>query len=208
MIEVIVFAVVAAVAVGAGMALVLTKNAVHSALFLVGVQLALAVMFLLQGAFLVAVLQIMVYAGAIMVLFVFVVMLLGVDRKDTLVEPLKLQRPFALGLGLLVAVEGAYLLLTQHVHVAAAAPTGQLAQTPHESNVTAVARVLFTSWALPFEATSVLLIVAVVGVMVLARRQLPPDVAGRTGVKTGVKAGVKTGPAPGTSAAAEGGGSR
>ena len=71
MIQIAVFAVVALAAVIAGVFLVLTRNAVHSALFLVGVQLCLAVLFLLQGAFLVSVLQIIVYAGAIMVLFVF-----------------------------------------------------------------------------------------------------------------------------------------
>ncbi|HMC08262.1 MAG TPA: NADH-quinone oxidoreductase subunit J, partial [Actinomycetota bacterium] len=112
MIQVAVFSVVAVVAVGAAVALVLTRNAVHSALYLVGVQLALAVLFLLQGAFLVSVLQIIVYAGAIMVLFVFVVMLLGVDKKEALIEPLRWQRPLAAGLGLLLAAEAIYLALS------------------------------------------------------------------------------------------------
>jgi NADH-quinone oxidoreductase subunit J len=168
MIEVAVFAIVAVAAVGAGAAMVLTRNAVHSALFLVGVQLSLAVMFLLQGAFLISVLQIIVYAGAIMVLFVFVVMLLGVDKREALVEPLRFQRPLAVGLGLLLAVEATYLALTQHVQVG----IGDLRAVPGEGNVAAVARVLFTRWALPFEGTSVLLVVAVVGVMVLARRRM------------------------------------
>jgi NADH-quinone oxidoreductase subunit J len=167
-IQIAVFSVIAAVAVIAGLAMVLTRNAVHSALFLVGVQLCLAVLFLLQGAFLVSVLQIMVYAGAIMVLFVFVVMLLGVDKKEALIEPLRWQRPIAVGLGLLLAAEAIYLALSQHIHVG----SGDLKAAPHEGNVQAVARVLFTHWALPFEATSVLLVVAVVGVMVLARRKM------------------------------------
>ena len=107
MIEIAVFGVVATLSVVAAMFLVLTKNAVHSALFLVGVQLCLAVLFLLQGAFLVSVLQILVYAGAIMVLFVFVVMLLGVDKKEALIEPLRWQRPIAAGLGLLLVAEAA-----------------------------------------------------------------------------------------------------
>ena len=166
MIQIAVFADVAALAVGAGLALVLTRNAVHSALFLVGVQISLAVLFLLQGAFLVSVLQVIVYAGAIMVLFVFVVMLLGVDKREGLVEPLKFQRPLAAGLGLLLVAEAVYLALSQHVHVG----KGDLVAGAHEGNVQAVARVLFTHWALPFEATSVLLVVSVVGVMVLARR--------------------------------------
>jgi NADH-quinone oxidoreductase subunit J len=165
-IQIAVFAVIAALAVGAGLALVLTRNAVHSALFLVGVQICLAVLFLLQGAFLVSVLQVIVYAGAIMVLFVFVVMLLGVDKREALVEPLKFQRPLAAGLGILLVAEAVYLVTSQHVHVG----KGDLIAGPHEGNVQAVARVLFTHWALPFEATSVLLVVSVVGVMVLARR--------------------------------------
>lgn len=164
-----VFIVVSLLALGAAVSMVLSKNAVHSALFLVGVLLSLAVLFLLQGAFLVAVLQIIVYAGAIMVLFVFVVMLLGIDKQEALTEKLTSQRPLAIGLGLLLAVEAFYLGLSQHIHVhSVAALTRQL---PGEGNVTAVARDLFTSWAFPFEATSVLLVVAVVGVMVLARRK-------------------------------------
>jgi len=164
-----VFIVVSLIALGAAVSLVLSRNAVHSALFLVGVLLALAVLFLLQGAFLVAVLQIIVYAGAIMVLFVFVVMLLGIDKQEALTETLASQRPLAIGLGLLLAAEAIYLGVTQHIHVHSVSTVAQ--QLPGESNVTAVARDLFTSWALPFEATSVLLIVAVVGVMVLARRK-------------------------------------
>lgn len=164
-----VFIVVSLLALGAAVAMVFSRNAVHSALFLVGVLLTLAVLFLLQQAFLVAVLQIIVYAGAIMVLFIFVVMLLGVDKQEALTESLSSQRPLAIGLGVLLAAEAVYLGLSQHIHVhAVGAVTKQL---PGQGNVTAVARDLFTNWALPFEATSVLLIVAVVGVMVLARRK-------------------------------------
>jgi NADH-quinone oxidoreductase subunit J len=172
MVQYAVFIVAAVLAVGAALAMVFTKNAVHSALFLVGVMLCLSIFFLLQGAFLVSVLQIIIYAGAIMVLFVFVVMLLGIDKQESLTEKLRNQRPVAIGLGLLLAAEVAYLALAQHIHVAAAngVATGAR-QLPGQSNVTAVARTLFTSWALPFEATSVLLVVAVVGVMVLARRK-------------------------------------
>ena len=178
-----VFAVVAVVSVVAGMAMVLTRNAVHSALFLVAVQLCLAVLFLLQGAFLVSVLQIIVYAGAIMVLFIFVVMLLGVDKREALIEPLASQREFAVLLGLILIAETAYLALSQHVHVSTVGGPS-LTQAVGEGNVQAVARDLFTSWSLPFEATSVLLVVAVVGVMVLAKRHVgsPGDaVAGQAG---------------------------
>jgi NADH-quinone oxidoreductase subunit J len=164
-----VFVVAGLLALGGALSMVLSRNAVHSALFLVGVLLSLAILFLLQNAFLVAVLQMIVYAGAIMVLFIFVVMLLGVDKQEALTERLTSQRPLAAGLGLLLAAEAVYLGVAQHIHVTAV--TTVVRQAAGESNVTAVGRDLFTSWAFPFEATSVLLIVAVVGVMVLARRK-------------------------------------
>src|SRR5260370_1339270 len=138
MIQIAVFAAVAFAAVIAGVFLVLTRNAVHSALFLVGVQLCLAVLFLLQGAFLVSVLQIMVYAGAIMILFIFVVMLLGVDKKEALIEPLRWQRPIAAGLGVLLVAEAIYLALSPPVPVR----TRDRNAAPTRGNVQAVGRVL------------------------------------------------------------------
>src|SRR5919199_4378655 len=100
-----VFALTFVMALGCSIAMLFSPNAVHVALFLVGAQVALAVAFLLQGAFFDAIIQIIVYAGAIMVLFLFVIMLLGVDRRDALIEPLRGQRPLAIGLGALLAVE-------------------------------------------------------------------------------------------------------
>ena len=105
LIEIIVFGVVFVVALGSSIAMLFAKNAVHAALFLVATQIALALAFLLQGAFFVAAIQIIVYAGAIMVLFLFVIMLLGVDKKEPLIEPLTGQRPLAVGLGALLAAE-------------------------------------------------------------------------------------------------------
>lgn len=150
------------------MAMVLSRNPVHAALYLVATQLALAVLFLLQGAFFIAALQIIVYAGAIMVLFVFVVMLLGVDKQEALIEPLRMQRPIALGLGVILIFEFAYLLPTEFSSTVPARSSA----IAGEGNVEAVARVLFTDWAFPFEVTSVLLVVAVVGALVLAKRRL------------------------------------
>lgn len=163
-----IFWVTAAVSVGAGVAMVLARNIVHAALYLVATQIALAVLFLLQGAFFIAALQVIVYAGAIMVLFIFVVMLLGVDKPEALVEQLSMQRPLAIGLGLVLAAEFAYLATSRSEAMFAFAPVDQAAG----GNVEQVARELFTRWALPFEATSLLLVVAVVGAMVLAKRRL------------------------------------
>ncbi len=171
--EQIVFGVVFVGALGSSLAMLFARNAVHAALFLVGTQVALAVAFLLQGAFFIAAIQIIVYAGAIMVLFLFVIMLLGVDRREALIEPLQGQRPLAVFLGAIFALEILYIAVKGVDFVAGNATNGSQALVDlnrEQGNVEALARVLFDRFLLPFEATSVLLVVAIVGVMVLARR--------------------------------------
>lgn len=171
--EHVVFGVMFIGALGTSLAMLFARNAVHVALFLVGSQIALAIAFLLQGAFFVAAVQIIVYAGAIMVLFLFVIMLLGVDRREALIEPLQGQRSLAVVLAAVFAVELMYIAWKGVDFVAGGAAEGaralnELNQDP--GNVESIARVLFDRFLLPFEATSVLLVVAIVGVMVLARR--------------------------------------
>lgn len=172
--DVIVFGVMFVMTLGAGLAMLFARNAVHVALLLVLSQVGLAVAFLLQGAFFVAAIQIIIYAGAIMVLFLFVIMLLGVDRREVLDEPLRGQRPLALGLGVLLTAQVLYLAW-QGVDLAFAGGGEAAIQEVNSDpgNVLGIARVLFGRYLLPFEVTSVLLIVAVVGVMVLARRMTP-----------------------------------
>jgi NADH-quinone oxidoreductase subunit J len=164
------FCVFTAAALGGALGVVLSRNPVHSALFLVLTLVSVAVFFLLQDAELVAAVQVIVYAGAIVVLFLFVIMLLGVDRSEVLDEPLKWQRPAAIGLGVLVLAE--VLLLAGHEWA-----TG--AETVHGvplhggglgNNIERVAQVLFTDFLWAFQITAVLLVVAVVGSVVLARR--------------------------------------
>ena len=170
--DVVVFAVVFIVALGSSLAMLFARSAVHVALFLVATQMALAVAFLLQGAFFVAAVQVIVYAGAIMVLFLFVIMLLGVDRREVLVEPLPGQRPVSIALGALLAVELLYAAM-RGVDLATSTAEGSraLAQLNADpGNVEALANLLFSDYLLPFEATSVLLVAAIVGVMALARR--------------------------------------
>ena len=160
-------------ALGTSIAMLFARNAVHAALFLVGSQIALAVAFLLQGAFFVAAVQIIVYAGAIMVLFLFVIMLLGVDRREALIEPLQGQRSLALFLGGVFALELLYIAWRGVDFVVGGAAQGAEALTDlnrDPGNVESLARVLFDRFLLPFEATSFLLVVAIVGVMVLTRR--------------------------------------
>jgi NADH-quinone oxidoreductase subunit J len=171
--ESLVFAVTFIVALGSSMAMLFARNAVHAALFLVLGQVALAVTFLLQGAFFIAAIQIIVYAGAIMVLFLFVIMLLGVDRREAIVEPLRAQRPLAIGLGVLLAAEILYVAyegVNLVVGGAAQGATSIVEANQEPGNVESIARLLFSTYLLPFEVTSVLLVVAIVGVMVLARR--------------------------------------
>jgi NADH-quinone oxidoreductase subunit J len=170
--EQLVFGVVFVVALGSSLAMLFMRNAVHVALYLVAAQIALALGFLLQGAFFIAAVQIIVYAGAIMVLFLFVIMLLGIDRREALIEPLPGQRPLAVGLGALLAAEIVYVSWKGIELVSGiGANTTALDEINRDpGNVEALARLLFSRYLLPFEATSILLVVAIVGVMVLARR--------------------------------------
>jgi NADH-quinone oxidoreductase subunit J len=171
--DIVVFGAMFIVTLGAAIAMIFARNAVHVALFLVLTQVGLAVAFLLQGAFFVAAIQIIIYAGAIMVLFLFVVMLLGVDRREALQEPLRWQRPVALGLGVLLAAQVLYVSW-QGIDLTFAGGGEEAIQEINSEggNVLGIARVLFGRYLLPFEVTSVLLIVAIVGVMVLTRRMM------------------------------------
>src|SRR2546422_7565598 len=101
--EEILFWVMAPIALGSGIAMLLARNAVHSALLLVLNFLTLAVFYVLLDAHFLAAAQVIVYAGAIMVLFLFVIMLLGVDRQELFTEPIPLQRPLAILLGVAMA---------------------------------------------------------------------------------------------------------
>jgi NADH-quinone oxidoreductase subunit J len=161
----VVFWIVAPISVAAAGLMLLQRNAVHAALFLILNQFTLAVFFVLLGAHFLAAVQVIVYAGAIMVLFLFVLMFLGVDRREALVETIRGQRWLALGLGLLLA---AGLVLAIGLGGGLARAPGP---APGGDNIRAVARVLFTHYVFPFEVTSILLIVAAVAAMVLARRK-------------------------------------
>ena len=167
---VVLFFVFAGLTLGGALGVVLARNPVHSALFLVLTLVSIAVLFLLQDAQLVAAVQIIVYAGAIVVLFLFVIMLLGVDRPDTFEEPLRFQRPVALSLGAIVLAE--VLFLAGHRWATGAKTSRGIGVTggAFGSNIQRVAHVLFTTFLWPFEITAVLLVIAVVGSVVLARR--------------------------------------
>lgn len=148
---------------------VLARNPVHSALFLILTLFGVAVLFVEQDAQFLAAVQVIVYAGAIVVLFLFVIMLIGVDRQERLAaDPLKGQRPMGVLLGLMALAE--VLLLARN-----AWPTGQPSVAGPASgtapNVAKLGESVFTTYLLAFEVTSALLVIAVVGAVVLARRQ-------------------------------------
>jgi NADH-quinone oxidoreductase subunit J len=165
--ELVVFAVLAPVAVLSALGMVLNRNAVYSALLLVVNFFCLAAFYVLLEAQFVAVVQVIVYAGAIMVLFLFVLMLLGIGKEDVLTETIRGQRPAAavLTVLLLVGVGGALL-----GGVFEAAPVS-LAQANQGGNVQAIGRILFTRYVFAFEAAGLLLVVAAVGALVLGKRR-------------------------------------
>jgi NADH-quinone oxidoreductase subunit J len=164
--DLIVFWAVAPVSVGAAALMLFQRNAVRAALLLILNQFTLAVFFVLLEAHFLAAVQVIVYAGAIMVLFLFVIMFLGVDRREALVETIRGQRAWAIGLGMLLVAE-VVLAVRLGMGLTGAPP----AVPPGRDNVRAVARILFTDYVFPFEVTSILLIVAAVAAMVLARRR-------------------------------------
>lgn len=146
---------------------ILMKNPVHSALMMVLTLFAVAVLFVEQNAQFLAAVQVIVYAGAIVVLFLFVIMLLGVDKKENISkEKLRGQRPLAIAA---VAVIFAEIVTLSKGNWATGAHGVVLSTSSGGSNVVQLAQSIFTTYLLPFEATSVLLIIAVVGAVVLVR---------------------------------------
>ncbi|MCU1494133.1 MAG: NADH:ubiquinone oxidoreductase subunit 6 [Acidimicrobiaceae bacterium] len=162
------FAIAAVICVGGAFGVVLMRSPVHAALSLVATLFGIAVLFVEEDAQFLAAVQVIVYTGAIVVLFLFVIMLLGVDRKErVLADVFKGQRVVALVLGLMVLAE-VVLLGRSRWTTGAHSATGSLEGSG--SNVAKLGRALFTAYLVPFEVTSALLIVAVVGAVVLARR--------------------------------------
>ncbi|RAJ39660.1 NADH:ubiquinone oxidoreductase subunit 6 (subunit J) [Kitasatospora sp. SolWspMP-SS2h] len=164
--EAVQFWVLAVVAVGGALGMLLLRKAVHSALCLAATMLALAVCYMAQGAVFLGVVQIVVYTGAIMMLFLFVVMLVGVSSADSLKEQLKGQRIAAVLCGLGFGV----LLIAGLANAHLRDFTG-LSGANAEGNVQGLARLIFTKYVWAFEVTGALLITAAVGAMVLTHRE-------------------------------------
>ena len=166
--ELAIFGVTALVSIACAVAMVISSNAVHSALFLVLNFSAVAVLYLLLQAPFLAMIQITVYAGAIMVLFLFVIMLLGSEKGAEDHDRLPWQRPLAWVLGLLLLGEGLFVMLNSDTSTTPVERAGEL------GNPRAIAEALFTDYLLPFEITSVLLLVALIGAVVLTIKSRIP----------------------------------
>ncbi|KDN83819.1 NADH-quinone oxidoreductase subunit J [Kitasatospora cheerisanensis] len=164
--EAVQFWVLAVIAVGGALGMLLMRKAVHSALCLAATMLSLAVCYLAQGAVFLGVVQIVVYTGAIMMLFLFVVMLVGVSSADSLKEQLKGQRIAAV----LCGVGFGVLLIAGLANARLSHFTG-LSEANAEGNVQGLAKLIFTKYVWAFEVTGALLITAAIGAMVLTHRE-------------------------------------
>jgi NADH-quinone oxidoreductase subunit J len=150
-------------AIGCAVAMVAQRNALYSAISLIGVLLSLACLYMMLAAPFIAVVQVIIYAGAIMVLVIFVIMLLNIEAEEPRRERLRFLVPTAIGLAAILIGETAFILWSVQ----------DLPVTPRVGNTGLTASVgagLFTKYLLPFEITSVLLLMAIVGAMSLARR--------------------------------------
>jgi NADH-quinone oxidoreductase subunit J len=165
----------AVLALSSAMIVIVTPNAVHAALALVANLFSIAVLYLLLDAHFLAAAQVMVYAGAIVVLFLFVIMLLGVDRREDLKEKVPGQR--TIGLAAVLGLGAISVLVVRAVY--ATTTFGDLSTANEGGNVEALGRLLFTRYLWPFEVVSVLLIIAAIAAMILGRkrpsRELTPE---------------------------------
>jgi len=162
--DLLVFFILALIAVSAAVGMLFSRNMVYAVLFLVLVMMTLAVFYLMLGAPFLAMAQITVYAGAIMVLFLFAVMVLGPERLPEEGGPLAWQRPVAVVLTLAFLVEVVYAFTAKVGGLGTLTPPSAGAGSP-----AAIGDVLFNQYLLPFEVTSVLLLVATIGAVVLTR---------------------------------------
>jgi len=158
------FILFAGMAVGCAISIVAQRNPLYSAISLIGVFISLACLYVTLAAPFIAAVQVIVYAGAIMVLVVFVIMLLNVEDEE---RPMRLRSlvPIAVALAAVFFAETAFIIF--FVHKSPATPLGNISDVGQTASI---GTGLFTSYLLPFEVTSILLLMAVVGAITLARR--------------------------------------
>lgn len=185
--------VLAPISVLAALGMITVRKAVHAAMLLAVVMISLAILYAVQDAPFLSAVQVIVYTGAVLMLFLFVVMLVGVESGEAVVETIKGHR----GLAWLVAVVFGAVIITAFGQVTLPAATG-LAQANQQGNVTGLASLLFTNYVYAFEVTSALLITAVLAAMVLAHRErLEPKHTQRDYVRDRMRAYAERGVHPG-----------
>lgn len=171
MLATLVFIGAAAMVLAGAIGVVVRANPVHCALSLVLTLFGVAVLFISEQAHFLAAVQVIVYAGAIVVLFLFVIMLLGVDRAESLkVDPLKGQRPAGAVAGVALLGLALAAIFVGKGDAATGVHSSGGALDPTEPNVNLLARSLFSQYVFAFEVTSALLVIAVIGAVMLARR--------------------------------------
>ena len=177
----VIFFILAAMAVVAAVMVVTAKSPVSSAIMLILVMCSLAGLFALMGALFLAALQVIVYAGAIMVLFLFVIMLLNLRRDGFGPDPHVIQKYLGFVLVAVILVQG-IIVVGWAMKDYTATGAAVLGNAPADSTAVdynsarSVARILFTNYAYPFEITSILLLAAIIGAVVVARRKRLPDI--------------------------------
>ncbi|QXJ23569.1 NADH-quinone oxidoreductase subunit J [Actinomadura graeca] len=187
------FWLLAVVSVGAALGMIFMRKAVHSALLLATVMLSLAALYAIQDAPFLAFVQVIVYTGAVLMLFLFVLMLVGVSSTDSLVETIRGQRFWAA-----IGALGFVVLLAAGLGNAALGDSAGLKTANADGNVIGLARLLFKDYVFAFEATSALLITAALGAMVLAHRErTEPKKTQRDLSKDRFLSGDHPGPLPG-----------
>jgi NADH-quinone oxidoreductase subunit J len=170
MLESALFLVLAAGTVITGILVIVQRNPVASAIYLIITFFCLAGIYLLLNAQFIAVIQVLVYAGAIMVLFLFVIMLLNLEKEKRIVTRHRLQKVLGIFFGVILLAQIGTLF--HSILLEGSKGNFPPEKVAAQGNTEVVARLLFTDYLLPFEITSILLLVAIIGAIVLAKRQI------------------------------------
>lgn len=167
MAEALLFVVMGLTALAGAVTVVAARNPVYSAMGLLGTLLSVAVLYVAQLAHMVAAVQVIVYAGAVLTLFLFVIMLIGVDKEESREEPLRFQRWIVGGTAVVIVGLAAGLTLSGNLDWVPAAASATIPDATN-GTIEAIAEPLFTDWVLAFEATALLLTIAAAGAIALA----------------------------------------
>jgi NADH-quinone oxidoreductase subunit J len=165
MVELVLFFAMAVASLAGALTVIFARNPVYAAMGLLGTLFSLAVIYVVNLAHLVAAVQVIVYAGAVMTLFLFVIMLIGVDKAEDRSESLPFQRQLVMGLAAITVALGVALAFGSGFQWVPAAPPGA---TAPNGTIEAIAGPMFTDWVLAFEATALLLTIAAAGAIALA----------------------------------------